>query len=464
MTIMKMTKLYSLALLLGSTLAFIGCAGEEDDLFDQSAAERLNAAKSVYSARLSAAPAGWTMEYYPTYDTLGFKAKGYLMLAQFKNDGSVRMAMQNAFSQNKYLEDTSLWEIVTDNGPELSFNSFNACLHAFSSPEDLPSSINDSGENVQGLGAEGDYEFVLVDVKEGASEINIKGKKRGTYVHMVKLDEGTDFQQYLNDINNLSAKVFNNSSITCPLLVVNGKKYLLTNGASGIIQMYPMGGDPVTETTNHAFILLKHGGQYLLRFRNPLTLGEAKLSKFAYNEDQQKFVSDDGTQATIEGYNPNEFFASWMKEGHKWEITQNSAMSGRFSELFEAILAKFKSLNYTMRYLQLSSAGDDKLQADMSISLKRGTRTVTVTFGFDYTLQEVSANHAVLVYQGVHLDENGSDSGAAAILTAVPELESLVNLLGSAWVAKSSASPFLLDNLNLTSENDANTWIRIQHK
>ena len=45
MTIMKMTKLYSLALLLGSTLAFIGCAGEEDDLFDQSAAERLNAAK-----------------------------------------------------------------------------------------------------------------------------------------------------------------------------------------------------------------------------------------------------------------------------------------------------------------------------------------------------------------------------------------------------------------------------------
>ena len=38
-----------------------GCAGEEKDLFDKSAAERLNETGKIYTARLQSSEAGWVM-------------------------------------------------------------------------------------------------------------------------------------------------------------------------------------------------------------------------------------------------------------------------------------------------------------------------------------------------------------------------------------------------------------------
>ena len=111
-------------------MSFTACVNEEDDLFDQSAAERLNQSKVTYTERFASSEAGWIMEYYPTNYDQAPQGLGYLLLADFNNDGSVKMAMNNRFSGNTYLEDTSLWEIITDTGPVLSFNTFNKCIHA----------------------------------------------------------------------------------------------------------------------------------------------------------------------------------------------------------------------------------------------------------------------------------------------------------------------------------------------
>ena len=47
-------------------MSFTACVNEEDDLFDQSAAERLNQSKVTYTERFASSEAGWIMEYYPT--------------------------------------------------------------------------------------------------------------------------------------------------------------------------------------------------------------------------------------------------------------------------------------------------------------------------------------------------------------------------------------------------------------
>lgn len=125
------------------------------------------------------------------------------LCAKFSSDGSVTMGMNNRFSNDTYVSDRSLWDIITDDGPVLSFSTYNDCIHAFCDPNDLPTSIRGGGSSVTGLGAEGDYEFVITDLQDNAEQGTIKGKKRGTYVRMTRLPEGTDFQQYLAECDRL---------------------------------------------------------------------------------------------------------------------------------------------------------------------------------------------------------------------------------------------------------------------
>ena len=134
------------------TLVFTGCAGEEEDLFATSAAERLSSAMVTYSNRLADAGGKWAMEYYPTNGLEAPQGLGYLMLLDFGKDNSVKVAMDNNFTNNVYKEDESIWEMIADNGPVLTFNTYNECMHAFSDPKDIPF----TKDKETGLGAEGE--------------------------------------------------------------------------------------------------------------------------------------------------------------------------------------------------------------------------------------------------------------------------------------------------------------------
>ena len=196
-----MKKIFCISLILASALAFSSCVKEEEDIFDKSAAERLNEASDLYSSRLMASPNGWAMQLYPTTQNEYPYGNGYLLLCRFNADHSVNVSMDNVFSDNKYAEDTSLWEVLTDNGPVLSFNSYNKCLHAFSDPYDLPfTGDKDNTINETGTGAEGDYEFIIVDAPEDASYMMLKGKKRGTYNLLTPIEVGVDYKEYLADV------------------------------------------------------------------------------------------------------------------------------------------------------------------------------------------------------------------------------------------------------------------------
>ena len=206
-------KLYSILFTAAAALALTGCVkSEEDDLFDKSAAERLNEASQIYSQRLMASPNGWAMQLYPTTKDEYPYGSGYLLLMVFNKDYSVKVAMNNAFSYNEYAEDVSPWEVITDDGPVLSFNGYNNCLHEFSNPEDIFwTGDRDNTNDESGEGCGGDYEFIIVDAPEDASYMMLKGKKRGTYNLLTPVPAEItpdDFEDYLNDVNSFHAKMF----------------------------------------------------------------------------------------------------------------------------------------------------------------------------------------------------------------------------------------------------------------
>ena len=54
--------------LIGVGMLFSACSNEQDMLFDESAAERLNGASELYSQRLMAHENGWAVQLYPTLE------------------------------------------------------------------------------------------------------------------------------------------------------------------------------------------------------------------------------------------------------------------------------------------------------------------------------------------------------------------------------------------------------------
>ena len=157
-----MKKIFSISLLFCAALVFVGCAGEEDDLFNKTAAERLNEASDLYSSRLTAQPNGWAMQLYPTTKDEAPYGNGYLLLLRFNTNHTVVAAMNISMSSNVFKEDSSAWDVITDNGPVLTFNTYNTVIHTFTNPEDISSTgSKDEPNDETGTGIGGDYEYIL---------------------------------------------------------------------------------------------------------------------------------------------------------------------------------------------------------------------------------------------------------------------------------------------------------------
>ena len=138
-----------------SALAFavvgttVSCSREEDEIFDKSAAERLNEAQEADYNILCAAPNGWEMLYFPSNTE-----RGYNFLMEFMPGDKVRIAARNANTGNVYKEETSAFDIIADDGPVLTFNTYNSLFHYYSDPQP-----GLEGEVNLGTGSGGDYEF-----------------------------------------------------------------------------------------------------------------------------------------------------------------------------------------------------------------------------------------------------------------------------------------------------------------
>ena len=86
---------------------------------------------------------------------------------------------------------TSKFTLIADQGPVLSFSTYNVLIHYWSEPK--------GGLDVDGYA--GDFEFVITDARE--NEVTLKGKKHGTIMHMTKLANDVDWDAYIAACNKI---------------------------------------------------------------------------------------------------------------------------------------------------------------------------------------------------------------------------------------------------------------------
>lgn len=369
-----MKKIFYFSLLVASALTFSSCTHEEDDIFDKSAAEILNEVSELYSERLASSEGGWAIEYYPTiiedFDPTvdnQYQVQGYLLLADFNKDGSVNMGMKNIVSGNRFISDRSAWDVITDLGPVLSFSTYNNCIHPFAQPEE--SGVLDTDK---GKGLEGDYEFMMLDVPENPEYIMLKGKKRGTYVRMSRLDADTDFASYYSNLDALNGKYFNPSAPNNLVMTLGETAMNVKDAGTGLITTWPVGGDEVADAVIRPFLTFVHNGEFRLRFRDAIELEDGSTAQeFAYNEEDDMFHGLENNDFTIAGQNANVFFYDWIVSGNKWQYVSKNATSESMSKLFSDIITDLKMFKYTFQKLQFVKANDG---ISIVFSLKSGLK------------------------------------------------------------------------------------------
>ncbi len=442
-----MNKIFSIALLFAAAFSFSACVNEEDDLFDKSAAERLNEASELYSQRLTASPNGWAVQLYPTKQDKTPYGNGYLLMFRFHSNKSVDASMNNALSNNKYISDSSTWDVITDNGPVLSFNTYNKVVHAFSNPEDVPSTgTQDEPNDETGTGIGGDYEFIIVDAPEDASYMMLKGKKRGTYNLLTPVAEGIDYKDYLSDVNTFQNNIFSSSDLYSDTLHVGDTKLKFDGANDGMPSIYPWNEDKVINETFNPFLITKRGSDYYLRFRDSKTYGDLTFQELKFNQEKDVFESEENPAIYLEGANPAYILDSlFVKSSSKWVVNNESEMGGSFKTIYDDVKNQF----YAQKKATLVSLSIMSTSAGPVLRLAyRIKKNASVDYLF-------SANNEA---DGESFTYKGASKDGAALLKTFPIIQNLLDYFGQKFLTSAATTRFNLSKIKMTSSSDSESW------
>ncbi|MBP1541771.1 MAG: DUF4302 domain-containing protein [Prevotella sp.] len=290
-----MKKLFIYLTFAAAALSMQSCLHDNEDTFDMSAAERIDMAVAEAKALLVSADNGWKLEYY-----LGSKYSygGYNYLVKFGSDGKARVAAEIAASD---AVSQSAWDITKDQGPVLTFNTYNEFLHELTQP------YQDAVD-----GYEGDYEFIIM--KTTPDTIYLEGKKWHNAMIMTRNASDLVWKDYLDKI----AEVKDNFI------------YLYKANIGGSEVKFNMNADKQVSITDAAdaelataqFIFTTAG----IKFREPVTVNGVTFDRMNYNANttdirQSTLVTENGT-ATLEGNVPATF-QLFDEIGGSYRLTAN---------------------------------------------------------------------------------------------------------------------------------------------
>lgn len=176
--------------ILTAALAAALCAcGDNGDVFDLTASQRMDKAVERYRFALLASET-WVMEYFPDED---LKYGGWVYVIEFREDNTLKAWFEGSTfipGQSPVVESGYAVEFTT--GPMLKFTTHNDYLHFFSFP---------GGSNGAGYqGYKGDYEFTIMEMSPAFDEIIMRGIKTGNRIRLTPLSGEYTPESYIEAI------------------------------------------------------------------------------------------------------------------------------------------------------------------------------------------------------------------------------------------------------------------------
>ncbi len=465
-----MKKLFNISILaaLGLSVTMTSCLkAEEDNIFDQNAVDRLEQAKVDYANILTDKGGKWAVDYFASPDE-----PGYVYIMTFKKDGSVVMSGCNKWIHKldpgatyattpKFRTESSIWQMVGDNGPVLSFNTYNPIFHLFADPNNIPPdqdpslSQEDRDIDETGYGHKGDYEFDIM--KYSGDSLYMLGKKHELSIVMHRIPADTDDKQYFDSI----ASMLESTNITkFPELMLrgaDGENYTVKDISTQIITFYPKDVswiDRVAMTVSGNAIATLDG----FRFVTPVKLVNSKkgntltVQRFQLQEDGSFLCLDDGvSRITCLPYTK-----VFSDSSYTW-LSDRNDFGGQFKTLSDAILAELQSLPARNRpkWIDLMFMYDE---IDKKISFRiAGHKIATDKIGLaDYFMNPMT------IVDDVQLKFNFSgemDASATTYYNYSPSIKKLLDYLSSNTFVLSSRSALNPSRMKLSNVANADDYI-----
>ena len=412
----KFLNISLLSLVAFSALTLGSCKNEVDEIFDEDAVARLEKAQKEYYDILTDRGGKWQLEYYANSNE-----PGYIYLMTFNKDGSVTISGKNewigrvmgeSLNVSTYGSETSLWDVITDNGPVLSLNTYNKFFHLFASPEDIPSTDTEAPDET-GYGHEGDYEFDLM--KYSGDTLYVTGKKYGIDMIMTRVDAGVDDQVYMNEVDSMKTLFFNSRIPQVYINLPNGIRWIVKDGATSILKMFREGDDEISTAEYHN-VIITHDG---LSFMNPVTLDGYVIKNFIRQADGSLLCRDDN-ETTITADNLNNVFTI---QTFVWKA-ETEQMGGAFADALNAVkseLAAYESR--TLTGLQISYDAKTKMSYQVVFSCKKGKNTFNPKFYVN--MEKIGDDQIKIIYSGE------ADAAGAIYADKCPSMLTFIQLLSN---------------------------------
>lgn len=427
-------------------LAAASCNQTEDLIFDDSAAERLEQGRKDAFEKLTADGGLWAMEYFSNPDE-----PGYVMLFRFDKNGSVEISANHKWIGNKFKQERSLWEMISDNGTVLSFNSYNTLFHVFSDPADITGPYqptnpdqNDRPIDETGYGHEGDYEFQIMSDSD-ENTIRLLGKKYLYHIYLRKLPSDTNEEEYLAKVTANQGLVFSTHFPEVYIVDNQSGLTLVATAKDGIMSVYPKEGDKVTQTRSMNYITTADG----IRFPEPFEVltpegNEVEIDNFLFTEDGGLSNRQYSFRLPVDNYEELFFDNSLV-----WEIDLNE-------NICEPLKSAYNTLK-TAHDKYFKSKGGNKLNGllfDYDSQLKKSR----------LKLMRSGSGTDVALYREPKLDDNGAygfnisltdgTTNGVLCVSSVKGTKELIEMINSHNYTVSYRSQLAPDVVTLTAVDD----------
>ena len=310
------------------------CTFEQEDYFDESASLRITHLNEDIQSRLvnqsTGENNGWVIQYFVAgTDEMDFE--GFNLFGRFYKNNTVTLASNHRYlrngNANKYTEHTSHYEMLAEEGPVLSFNTWNDILTVFEdpvSPTSAPGSIEQDG-----VGMNGDHNLVLKSYNE--NEIVFRGERHSALVRFVPCDRS--FEEYIDAVNEFKNSITSNTMSN--FIVTNGTDTMYFAGLNkGLFGYYDRLVDPLKRKTLSC-VFTPNG--FLLNHVD--SLGTQTFQEFTMAEDKQKLLSEDGLTKVVSMWENYVLTNTTL-----WKF-DTSVFSAEQTSLFEQINEEIKKHN-----------------------------------------------------------------------------------------------------------------------
>lgn len=267
---MKNIRIMAMALLALPLALFTSCLKDDDDVFSENASTRLQEALTEAQDVLRGAPNGWVMDYYVGDDQV---YGGYAYIIKF-DSLTCTATCEKGLLADTLQSSTSYYKMTSDNGPTLTFDTYNEVLHALATP---------ANGNYEAYHA--DFEFLVLSATP--EKVVLKGKRVGNVMTLVPL-QGTA-EDYLDKVQQMQDK----------MIVATAEGQLNGKGISANLDLDSRWIEFTTDagTVNTPFVYTDKG---IRLYRDSVVTVDGKtVTEFAYDNSTMQFTCLDSDASSL---------------------------------------------------------------------------------------------------------------------------------------------------------------------